>query len=299
MASDSIRHLGATGRSVVLGTAAYGTGFDTDPLLDHFVERGGRLVDVAVHYSGGAAERAVGDWLRRSGARDSVVLLAKGCHPPRVSPDQVGPEVERSREQLGVEQLDCFVLHRDDTSLDVSEWGDALVAQIEAGTVSTVGVSNWTTPRTRALAAYLRDRGSDRLVLLSNHRSLVPLVQEPWPGAVEFDSEADALPAEGIVLQSWSSLAGGYFNGSETLYEHVRRGWHSPANEARRERASALAADLGVETGTVALAWLLAHPGLLAAIGPQTIEQLDEGLSAEQLELSPEQMSWLRDGPVD
>src|SRR4051812_8805865 len=145
MASNSIRHLGDTGRSVVLGTAAYGTGFATDPLLDRFVERGGRLIDVAVHYSGGAAERAVGEWLRRSGARERVVLLAKGCHPPRVSPAQVGPEVERSREQLGVEVLDCFVLHRDDQSLDVSEWGDALLSQIEADTVATVGVSNWTT----------------------------------------------------------------------------------------------------------------------------------------------------------
>ena len=48
--------------------------------------------------------------------------------------------------------------------------------------------------------------------------------------------------------------------------------------------------------GTVALAWLLAHPGLLTAIGPQTVGQLEEGLAAEALELSPVERDWLRDG---
>src|SRR4051812_33113147 len=98
MASHAIRHLGETGRSVALGTAHFGTSFSVEPLLDRFVERGGRLVDVAVHYGNGAAEAAVGAWLRRAGCRDDVRFLAKGCHPPRVSPEHVAPEVERTRE---------------------------------------------------------------------------------------------------------------------------------------------------------------------------------------------------------
>ncbi len=209
MAATAIPHLGPTGRSVVLGTAHYGERFPVEPLLDGFVERGGRLIDVAVHYGNGAAEAAVGRWLNGAGCRDDVRFLAKGCHPPRDAPEHVAPEVERTRELLGVEQVDCFVLHRDDPALDVGAWGDALRAELEAGRVATVGVSNWSTSRTRELAAQL----GDRLVLLSNHRSLAALVEAPWTGAVAFDAEADALPADGIVLLAWSSLAGGYFAG--------------------------------------------------------------------------------------
>jgi aryl-alcohol dehydrogenase-like predicted oxidoreductase len=292
VAAAAIPHLGPTGRSVALGTAHYGGRFPVEPLLDGFVERGGRLIDVATHYGDGAAEAAVGRWLKGAGVRDDVRFLAKGCHPPRAAPEHVAPEVERTRELLGVEQVDCFVLHRDDPALDVGAWGDALRAELDAGNAATVGVSNWSTARTRELAAYL----GDRLVLLSNHRSLAALVETPWKDAVAFDAEADALPADGIVLLAWSSLAGGYFAGTETADALVRRSWHSPANEARRERARTLAADRGVAPGTVALAWLLAQPGLLTAIGPQTVEQLEEGLAAEELELTAAERSWLQDG---
>jgi aryl-alcohol dehydrogenase-like predicted oxidoreductase len=113
---------------------------------------------------------------------------------------------------------------------------------------------------------------------------------------VAFDADADALPGEGIVLLSWSSLAGGYFAGTDEREELVRRAWHSPANAARRERAHLLAERRGVATGTVALAWLLAQPGLLTAIGPETIEQLEEGLAADELDLSEAELVWLRDG---
>jgi aryl-alcohol dehydrogenase-like predicted oxidoreductase len=290
--SAAIRHLGPTGRSVALGTAHFGTTFPVEPLLDRFVERGGRLIDVAVHYGGGAAEAAVGRWLAGAGCRDEVRFLAKGCHPPRVAPEHVAPEVERTRELLGVEQVDCFVLHRDDPALDVAAWGDALRAQLDAGTVATVGVSNWTTARTRELAAHL----GDRLVLLSNHRSLAELVEEPWKDAVAFDAEADSLVDDGLVLLSWSSLAGGYFAGAEVTDEMVRRSWHSPANAARRERARTLAERRGVATGTVALAWLLSQPGLITAIGPQTVDQLEEGLAADELDLSEAELVWLREG---
>jgi aryl-alcohol dehydrogenase-like predicted oxidoreductase len=274
----------------------FGTSFPADALLDRYVERGGQLIDVAVHYAGGASEATVGDWLRRRGGRDGLRFLAKGCHPPLVAPEHVGPQVERTRELLGLEQVDCFVLHRDDEALGVDEWGDALLEQLLAGTVATVGVSNWSTARTLQLRDHLRERGRDRLVLLSNHTSLAELQDEPWPGAVAFDADAFSLPEQGVVLLAWSSLASGYFVGADAYEERVRRAWHSPANAARRERAGALAHQLGVAPTTVALAWLLGQPGLLAAIGPETLDQLEQGLAAEELELSAAQRTWLRDG---
>src|SRR4051794_29415620 len=258
MAPPQIRHLGPSGLAVVHGTFLFGSGVPADALLDRFYERGGRLVDVALVYGEGEAERLVGDWLRRR-APAGVLLLAKGCHPPHVSPGAVAAEVERTREHLGVEVVDCFVLHRDDEAVGVDEWGDALLEQLAAGAVTTVGVSNWTTARTGQLATYLQGRGSDRLVLLSNHGSLAELVAEPWPGCVAFDADSATLADAGVTRLAWSSLAGGYFAGREARDELVRRAWHGPANEARRARAGQLAAELDTHPSSVALAWLLAE----------------------------------------
>jgi aryl-alcohol dehydrogenase-like predicted oxidoreductase len=76
----------------------------------------------------------------------------------------------------------------------------------------------------------------------------------------------------------------------------VRRAWHGPVNEARRERARRLARELDTHPSSVALAWLLGQPGMLAAVGPSTVDQLDQALAAERLELTAEQRRWLRDG---
>src|SRR3954454_20405 len=99
MRPPRLRHLGPSGLAIVHGTFSFGSGVPVDALLDRFYERGGRLVDVALVYGDGVAERLVGDWRRRRGTSD-VQLLAKGCHPPHVAVDQVAAEVERTREHL-------------------------------------------------------------------------------------------------------------------------------------------------------------------------------------------------------
>src|SRR4051794_134299 len=58
----SIPHLGAVRSSVVLGSFAFGPGVEVAPVLDAYVERGGRVLDLALVYGEGAAERSVGRW---------------------------------------------------------------------------------------------------------------------------------------------------------------------------------------------------------------------------------------------
>jgi hypothetical protein len=72
----------------------------------------------------------------------------------------VGQEIDRARSLLGVDRLDVFVLHRDDPSLPVAAWADALQEQVAAGTIGAFGVSNWTVDRLRALHA-TADHGLD------------------------------------------------------------------------------------------------------------------------------------------
>ncbi len=152
-------------------------------LLDRYVDAGGRALDVANVYGDGEASRAVGRWLAR-GPAHRPVLYAKGCHPPHCRPDLVAAEVDTARRLLGVDRIDVFILHRDDLARPVSEWADALLAQVEAGAIGGFGVSNWTVERLRALRAHLDAAGADHLRAFSNHFSLARMLSPPWPGCL-------------------------------------------------------------------------------------------------------------------
>ena len=144
----------ANGIRLVLGTLDLPDTALAPRLLDRYADAGGRALDVANVYRDGEAARAVGRWLAR-GPTHRPVLFAKGCHPPSCRPDLVAAEVERARGLLGVDRIDVFILHRDDTSFPVSAWAEALLAQLDAGAIGGFGVSNWTVERLRELRTHL------------------------------------------------------------------------------------------------------------------------------------------------
>jgi aryl-alcohol dehydrogenase-like predicted oxidoreductase len=268
-------------RRVILGSFSMRDDGEAPALLDRYYEAGGRELDLANVYGEGEANVAVGKWLR---GRDDVVLYAKGCHPPFCSPSLVSEEVDRARTPLGAEKLDVFVLHRDDLSLPVSAWAEALVAERERGTIGGFGVSNWTLDRYRELAEHVD------VAVFSNHFSLADLVEAPWPGCLA-NTRDELSELDGTMFLAWSSLAAGYFAGLEAP------SWDSPANRGRRDRATELGRELGTSPTAVALAYVL-HQGehVRPVVGTRSTARLDELLAAESIRLSPEQLAWLESG---
>lgn len=254
----------------------------TAALLDRFVAGGGQALDVANVYRDGESSRAVARWLNGH----DVVLYAKGCHPPYCSPALVGTEIDRARRLLGVDRLDVFLLHRDDPSLPVAAWADALSAQVAAGTIGAFGVSNWTVERLRALH---REVGDGPLRAFSNHFSLASMVSPPWPDCLAVSAgELRAVGGLDVTAICWSSLATGFFAGRAVA------SWDSPRNRERRERARALAGDLGTTPTAVALAYVLAQPEhVLAAVGTTSATHLDDAFAATELSLTEAQLAWL------
>jgi aryl-alcohol dehydrogenase-like predicted oxidoreductase len=261
-------------------------------LLDRYYDAGGRAVDLANVYRDGEAQQAVGRWLQARGSRDGIVLYAKGCHPPVCSPDDVPAEVERIRRLVGVEHVDVFLLHRDDTAFPVAAFADALLAEVSAGRIGAFGVSNWTLERTRELKAYVDRADAGRLVAFSNHFSLAQMVTPPWPGCLAVtQAELRELGALGLELLAWSSLATGYFAGRDAP------SWSSPANEARRARAREVAERHGTSPTAIALAYVLHQPEhVRPVVGTRSGEHLDEALAAASLELSQDELEWLERG---
>ena len=279
------------GSRLVLGSADLRDDAVTEPLLDRFYEAGGRSLDVANVYADGESARAVGAWLASRSVRDEVVLYAKGCHPPHCSPSLVAAEVDKALADLGVDQLDVFTLHRDDTGVAVELFAEALVEQVEKGKVAGFVVLNWTMLRFRALAGCLGG-ARDRLVAFSNHFSLGEMVTPTWPGCLAMTKEdLDELAGAGVEALAWASLASGYFAGREVP------SWDSPANDARRGRARELAEELGVSPAAVALSYVLHQPPhVLALVGTRSNGHLEEALSAREIRLTPGQLAWLETG---
>jgi aryl-alcohol dehydrogenase-like predicted oxidoreductase len=246
------------------------------------------MLDVANSYREGAAARAVGRWLDRTGSRNEIVLYAKGCHPPRCTPSLVADEVDEARSLLGAEVVDVFVLHRDDPAVPVAAWAESLLGEAHRGRIASFGVSNWTLERFEALRAVLGTEAR-LLTTFSNHFSLATMGVPPWAGCLASSAdELRQLDAAGIVALAWSAIAGGYFAGHESA------SWTSAENDGRRTRAQDLAGELGTSAAGVALAYVLAQtPSVLAAAGTRSEDHLEELLRAAGLQLSPDEIAFL------
>jgi aryl-alcohol dehydrogenase-like predicted oxidoreductase len=273
---------------VVLGTADFRDDRATVAVLERYREAGGRKLDLANVYEDGESARAVGSWLRaRSGPRE-VDLYAKGCHPPFCDPALVPQEVDLARSLLGVDVLDVFALHRDDPSIPVERWGEALLGEVDRGSIGSFGVSNWTFARFTELRSALGAEAA-RLTVFSNHFSLAEMVTPLWPGCLATSkAEIAALARTGTTALAWAAIAGGYFAG------HDRRSWASEENDRRRRRATVLARRLGATPSAIALAYVLGQPEhVLAAVGTRSVEHLDELLAAAAIHLGADDPRWL------
>ena len=177
-------------------------------LWEAYVAAGGTCFDTARHY-GDETEAAVGRLLERLGIRDSVVLVGKGAHTPNCRPEVVAGQLDRSLELLRTDRVDVYLLYRDDPSVPVEEFVDALDTEVRAGRAAAVGVSNWTAERFESFNAYAAREGRSSAVLISNQLSLAEMLEPVWAGCLRADTgwhDRTQTP-----LLAWSAQARGFF----------------------------------------------------------------------------------------
>ena len=271
-------------------------------LFDDFFARGGTAFDTAWSYGGGTGicERLLGQWIADRGVRDEVVILDKCAHPPFTRPDAVAPQLAESLDRLQTNHVDLYVLHRDDPSVPVGEWVDALDEHRRAGTIAVYGASNWSPARVREANAWAAAHERAGFALVSNNLSLARMEHPVWPGCVAAsDPESRAWLTESqLPIFPWSSQARGFFtprgDPRDLSDPEMVRAWHSPDNFRRRERAIELARRRGVDPIVVALAWVLNQPfPTFPLIGPRTLAETRTSLPALGLALTREEVAWL------
>ncbi|UXT42681.1 Gfo/Idh/MocA family oxidoreductase [Agrobacterium tumefaciens] len=270
--------------------------------LDAFYEAGGNLFDTAYVYGAGKTEAIFGDWhTSRNVPREEIVLIGKGAHSPLCYPDMIAKQLDQSLERLKTDYVDAYFMHRDNLDIPVGEFVDAMDAEVRRGRIRGIfGGSNWTRERMDEAAAYAAKNGKQAPAALSNNFSLAEMLDPIWAGCVAAsdDEWKKWLKSRQIPNFAWSSQGRGFFTDRAGRDKHddeeIVRVWYSDRNFVRRDRAIELAQELGRHPIHIALAYVIAQPfPVIPLIGPRTIAELEDSLSALDIRLTAEQVKWL------
>lgn len=270
--------------------------------LDTFYEAGGNLFDTAFVYGAGKTESIFGDWhTSRAVPREEIVLIGKGAHSPLCYPDVIAKQLDQSLERLKTDYLDVYFMHRDNPDIPIGEFVDAIDAEVKRGRVRGIyGGSNWTRERLDAAIEYAAKNGKAAPAALSNNFALAEMLDPIWPGCVtsSTDEWKKWLNERQIPNFAWSSQGRGFFTDRAGRDKHddeeIVRCWYSDSNFERRDRAIELANKRGVSPIHIALAYVIAQPfPVIPLIGPRTVGELEDSLSALSIELSADDVAWL------
>jgi len=301
-----MRTLAGTGVHVsplCLGAMMFGAWGETDHdvaigIIHRALDAGINFIDTADVYSRGESEEIVGKALA-GGRRENVVLATKFHGTMGDDPNQAGNsrrwltrEVEASLRRLKTDWIDLYQVHRWDPWTDHEETLAALTDLVAQGKVRYIGSSTYPAAQIVKAQFLARERGLQRYVC-----------EQPPYSLLVRGIEADVLPTcreLGLGTIVWSPLAGGWLSGrwrkgADDLSSRrsamipQRYDLTLPANQEKLEAADALAAlaeEAGLTLIHMALAFVINHPAVTAAIiGPRTLEQLESQLGASELKL--------------
>jgi aryl-alcohol dehydrogenase-like predicted oxidoreductase len=269
--------------------------------LDEWRRLGGNVVDTAQAYGDGDAERVLGHYMESTGRRQDLVILTKGCHPigddrPRVTPQAIHDDLSGSLERLRTHFVDIYMLHRDDTSVEVGPIVEALNEELVRGRILSFGASNWTPSRIEEADRFAARNGMVSFTSSSSQLSLAVQQVPMCDGCLSAHSPADldAYARSGLALFAWAALAQGFFRDPPPDDLDVEIIYGSAANRQRSQRAQELAQRMGLTRSQVALAWVL-HQRFptFAVVATRRPGHLRDLAAASEVVLDERQVAWL------
>jgi aryl-alcohol dehydrogenase-like predicted oxidoreductase len=326
MSLTDFHTLGRSGLIVsplALGTMTFGPGaWGADAATSRAIfaayrDAGGNFVDTADIYSGGESEQLVGQFIRNSGTRDDIVLATKFGFNDAASPlvatqagggnpnaggagaKNIHRALDASLKRLATDYIDLYWMHIWDGVTPVEEIVQTLGDLVRAGKIRYYALSDvpaWFAMKAATIAAERRIPG--------------PIAMQLEYSLVARDVEGEHLPAAreaGMGVMPWSPLAGGFLTGKYTRGATGDSGRLSGANPFGDskfvdrnwdilEALNAVAAQIGRPAAQVALAWVMARPGISSTlIGARAVSQLERNIAAASIELSEDQMTRLND----
>lgn len=308
------RPLGKTGLDIsplVFGGNVFGWTADEPTsfkLLDALTQAGLNAVDTADSYSrwvsghqGGESETIIGNWLRRHpGKRDKLVLITKvgselGPMKKGLSRRWITAAVEDSLRRLQTDYIDLYLSHWPDPDTPYEETLDAYQALLAAGKIRAVGASNLDASQLGQALEAAKAHDLPRYDVLQPEYNLYD--RAAFDGALR-----ELTTRENIGVITYYSLASGFLSGKYRSQADLGKSPRGPGIakylNARGTRILAaldqVAAAQQAKPAEVALAWIMAQPGITAPIASATsLTQLDSLVRATQLTLTAAQLALL------
>ena len=310
---DYVR-LGTTGLKVsrlCLGAMTYGSKKwrewvleeeEGRPFIKRSLELGINFFDTADMYSLGVSEEILGRALKDfAPGRDRVVIATKVFNAMGDDPNQRGlsrkhimHSIDNSLRRLGTDYVDLYQIHRFDYQTPIEETLDALTDVVRAGKALYLGGSSMFAWQFAKMLYKADELGLARFVTMQNHYNLIYR-----------EEEREMIPLcreEGIGLIPWSPLARGFLAGNRSKKDfgetsraktddYAHKMYYDPSDFEIVDRVTKIAERRGVPNAQVALAWILAQPGVTAPIiGASKMRHLDDAVAALSLKLDESEM---------
>ena len=273
-----------------------------EPIVRAAVEGGVTFFDTADTYSGGASEVATGRLVPKFLTRDEAVIATKVFMP--VTPGENGgglgrkhvlSGIDASLRRLGMDYVDLYQIHRWDPRTPIEETREARHDVVRAGKTRYIGASSmfaWQFAKAQHVA---EQHGWTKFVSMQNHYNLIYREEEREMIPLCLDQGVGCIP--------WSPLARGMLAGNRTRDggRYTTRSstdaftdylYDQPTDYDVVDAVNEAASARGVPSAQVALAWLLARPGVTAPIvGSTKEEHLKDALAAEELALTDDEIA--------
>lgn len=269
-------------------------------LLDGFTDAGFNLIDTANSYSrwvtghkGGESETVIGNWLKKSGKRDQVVIATKvgsdmGLGHPCLNKEHIIEQAEASLQRLQTDYIDLYQTHFDDFTTPVAETMQALAQLIKEGKVRAVGASNLSPQRLTESIEFSKQNN------IAAYQTLQP--EYNLYNREKYEKEYEGICVEyGLGVIPYFALASGFLTGkyrSEGDAAKSIRGstivekYLNPRGFRILQALDEIAHRYSTSLTSVALAWLMAKPSITAPIASATSKnQLADLVKAVHLSL--------------
>jgi aryl-alcohol dehydrogenase-like predicted oxidoreductase len=307
------RQLGNTGLEIaplVFGGNIFGWTVDqaaSFKLLDAFVAAGFNSVDTADAYSkwvsghkGGESEIIIGEWMKRSGNRNKVIVATKvgmdmGLWKKGLSKSHILRSADNSLRRLQTDYIDLYQSHIDDPDTPLEETLGAYAELIKQGKVRAIGASNHKAERLAAALETSRKAGLPAYQTLQPNYSLIE--------RAEYESNLEPVCVkERLGVINYFPLAGGFLSGKyrsekDAAGKPRARNVTKYLNERGFKIVGALdevAKKYNATPARISLAWLLARPSITAPIVSATnLDQLKDLISSVDLVLDQASIEFL------
>ena len=259
--------------------------------LSASLDAGLYFFDHADIYGGGECESLFGEAMVRLGvARDAYVLQSKcGIVPGKMydfSEEHILASVDGSLRRLRTDRLDFLLLHRPDALMRPEEVAAAFDKLAASGKVLRFGVSNMHPYQIELLQSCVRRPICvNQLQFSPAHAGMITAGLEAnmrTEGAASHDGYVlDYCRLHGMVVQAWSPLRYGFFEGIFI---------DDPKFEKLNEALAKAGKKYGIAKSAAAAAWLLRHPAKIQVVtGTANLAHLLEIAAGAETEITREE----------